>query len=184
MRRNIRRKMIGLTEKNAEGLTPGEEQLRALKWSVEDAKESLRQQKAKAKSLKAQLAPMKRERAALVSEVGRLTEDLADLQAAHDAEKFNHFHSRLELERARNARTMAESDLAAVASPREAAAKLSSNNYFLRDKIERLILANEELRTQMRQSHADLQDGASTIRAMQRELDERAAAEAANFCKP
>ena len=71
--------------------------------------------------------------------------------------------------------------MAEVASPREAAAKVSANNYHLRHKLASLTRANEELRGQMRQSHADLQDRQSTILAMQRELDERAAGVAENI---
>lgn len=64
-----------------------------------------------------------------------------------------------------------------MASPREAAAKVSANNYHLRNKLASLTRANEELRSQMQQSHADLGDRESTILAMQRELDATRTAE-------
>lgn len=177
----MRRNAVGSSEENAEGRTAYEQQLTELEWAVEDGEEYLRVEKKKGELLGEELAASEREKAALFDENRLLAEDYEMLRVRLDAERHNHFHTRLELQKAKHDRMKAESDLAEVASPKEAAARVSANNYQLRNKIVSLTRANEELRNQMRQSHADLQNRESTILALQCELDGRAADVTENF---
>ena len=122
--------------------------------------------KAKAKQLKEELAAL--------NETNELLDgERALLQHSLEAEKFNHFHTREKLVQAKNAKVCAESDLAAAADggAAEAAAIVTSKNFFLSHKVDQLTSTIKELRSQIEESHADLQDRDATICALRSELD-------------
>ena len=154
--------------------------MRALEDDVDHGVERLRVQKAKAKQRKRELATAVQCATALRDSNDRLYTQLANLKHDLDQEKRDHFYTVELLHQARSGRLKAELDLSeAAGEDGGASARITANNYALRNKVDQLDRLNKELRAQLSESTEHLRDKDAAIGALKRELaDKRAAADA------